>query len=91
MENAVIIGLMFVAMICGAVFLICWLAFRLLAFILRGLFGPATSSARLPANTVRCPREKCRADNRASANFCSRCGVRLKSSATSLPRQAAMW
>ena len=49
----------------------------------------ATSAA---TTTIRCPNERCRAENPAGASFCRRCGTPVRSAVQPVQaRRVAMW
>lgn len=93
MENALIIFvLFFVVMAITAVLFLGWLAYRIVTFFLRLIFGTKQSvKISTAAGFVRCPRDKCLADNPMDALFCRRCGARLPPARQMMLSRAAMW
>ena len=52
----------------------------------------ATASSATAAATIRCPNERCRAENPAGASFCRRCGTPVRSAVQPVQaRRVAMW
>ena len=79
-----------------------WLIVAVINLIGRLLFAPMrrdaapTSTLVLhptePTTTIRCPNERCRAENPATASFCRRCGSPARAAVQHVQaRRVAMW
>ena len=79
-----------------------WLILAVINLIGRLLFAPlrngaaAESALVLPAagatTTIRCPNERCRAENPVTASFCRRCGSPARTAVQTVQaRRVAMW
>ena len=101
MLEVVVTILIFIAVIAiTAVLFGGWLIVAVISLIGRLLMKPfrpgANSMLTLPSeatsSTIRCPNERCRAENPAGASFCRRCGTPVRSAVQPVQaRRVAMW
>jgi hypothetical protein len=103
MFDPIVTILIFIAVIAiTAVLFGGWLIVAVISLLGRMLMKPfrpnANSTLTLPseatsaATTIRCPNERCRAENPAGASFCRRCGTPVRSAVQPVQaRRVAMW
>jgi|SRR5687767_1930516 hypothetical protein len=103
MFDPIVTILIFIAVIAiTAVLFGGWLIVAVISLLGRMLMKPfrpnANSTLTLApdatsgATTIRCPNERCRADNPAGASFCRRCGTPVRSAVQPVQaRRVAMW
>ncbi|MDQ3441968.1 MAG: hypothetical protein M3478_16675 [Planctomycetota bacterium] len=103
MFDPIITILIFIAVIAiTAVLFGGWLIVAVIRLISRLLMAPFRASTEpestliLPgdatATTIRCPNDRCRAENPATASFCRRCGSPVRTAVLPVQaRRVAMW
>ena len=107
MFDPIVTILIFIAVIAiTAVLFGGWLILAVISLLWRTLMAPfrkapssalilpqdGVSSSAAAATTIRCPNERCRAENPAGAAFCRRCGTPVRGAVQPVQaRRVAMW